>query len=218
VALSSAALPHIAIFGGTFDPVHNGHLRMATEVAEQLACDEVKLIPAGVPPHREANQVAGHHRLAMLVLAVEGEARLSVDDCELKRQGLSYSIDTVINMRKQLGADVALSLCMGIDAFNQLHTWRRWQELTDYVHVIVMTRPGFYLPNNGAVFDWWHERIAECADELLQQSKGRVMSLELTPLSISSSDLRQRISQHKSVRYLLPKVVQKYIEQHQLYS
>lgn len=218
MALPHTKLGHIAIFGGTFDPVHNGHLRMATEVAEQLACDEVKLIPAGIPPHREANQVAGNHRLAMLALAVEGDDKLTVDDCELKREGLSYSIDTVINMRGALGNNATLSLCMGIDAFNQLHTWHRWQELTDYAHVIVMTRPGFYLPKGGEVFDWWHERIVHDVDELLAAPKGRVMSLELTPLSISSSDLRQRIGEGKSVRYLVPKAVKKYIEQHQLYQ
>ena len=218
MALPYTKLGHIAIFGGTFDPVHNGHLRMATEVAEQLACDEVKLIPAGIPPHREANQVAGNHRLAMLALAVEGDDKLTVDDCELKREGLSYSIDTVINMRGALGNNATLSLCMGIDAFNQLHTWHRWQELTDYAHVIVMTRPGFHLPKDGEVFDWWHERIVHNVDELLAAPKGRVMSLELTPLSISSSDLRQRIGEEKSVRYLVPKAVQKYIEQHKLYQ
>lgn len=218
MALPYTKLAHIAIFGGTFDPVHNGHLRMATEVAEQLACDEVKLIPAGIPPHREANQVAGHHRSAMLALAIEGDDKLTVDDCELKRQGLSYSIDTVINMRDTLGDDATLSLCMGIDAFSQLHTWNRWRELTDYAHVVVMTRPGFHLPKGGEVFDWWHERIVHDNDELLAVTKGRVMSLALTPLSISSSDLRQRIGEKKSVRYLVPKTVQKYIEQHQLYQ
>ena len=218
MALPYTKLGHIAIFGGTFDPVHNGHLRMATEVAEQLACDQVKLIPAGIPPHREANQVAGHHRLAMLALAVEEGDKLIVDDCELKRHGLSYSIDTVINIRDKLGDDATLSLCMGIDAFNQLYTWHRWQELTDYAHVIVMTRPGFHLPKGGEVFDWWHERIVYDVDELLAATKGRVMSLELTPLSISSSDLRQRIGDKKSVNYLVPKAVQKYIEQYQLYQ
>jgi nicotinate-nucleotide adenylyltransferase len=217
VALPYKTVGHTAIFGGTFDPVHNGHLRMATEVAEQLACDQVKLIPAGIPPHRVANQVGGHHRLAMLKSAVEGDDKLTVDDCELTRQGLSYSIDTVINLRATLGADTALSLCMGIDVFNHLHTWHRWQELTDYVHVVVMTRPGFNLPKGGKVFDWWHERIAHDVGELFATKKGRVMSLELTPLGISSSILRQRIGQKKSVRYLVPKAVQKYIEQHRLY-
>lgn len=218
MALPYKAMRHIAIFGGTFDPVHNGHLRMATEVAEQLVCDEVKLIPAGIPPHRDANQVAGYHRLAMLKLAVEDDSKLTVDDCELTRQGLSYSIDTVINTRATLGADITLSLCMGIDVFNHLHTWHRWQELTDYAHVIVMTRPGFNLPKSGEIFDWWHNRKASNVDDLFAAKKGRVMSVELTPLSISSSVLRQRIGEHKSVGYLVPKAVQKYIEQYQLYN
>jgi len=105
VALPYKAMRHIAIFGGTFDPVHNGHLRMATEVAEQPVCDEVKLIPAGIPPHRDAKQVAGDHRLAMLKLAVEDDSKLTADECELTRQGLSYSIDTVIKIRTTLGAE-----------------------------------------------------------------------------------------------------------------
>ena len=217
MALPYTTVGHTAIFGGTFDPVHNGHLRMATEVAELLACDQVKLIPAGIPPHKAADQVAAHHRLAMLKLAVEGDDKLTVDDCELTRQGPSYSIDTVINMRATLGADTALSLCMGIDVFNQLHTWHRWQELTDYVNVIVMTRPGFNLPKDGKVFDWWHKRIAHDVGELFAAKKGRVMSVELTPLDISSSVLRRCIGEKKSVRYLVPKAVQKHIEQHQLY-
>jgi nicotinate-nucleotide adenylyltransferase len=153
----------------------------------------------------------------MLQLAIQDEPTLSVDDCELRRSGPSYSIDTVIDARAGNGDQVALSLCRGIDAFNQLHTWHRWQELTDYAHVIVMTRPGFCLPKDGVVFDWWQQRSAENVSELKTQASGRVLGLELTPLSISSSDIRQRIGEKKSVRYLVPKAVQNYIEQQQLY-
>ena len=210
------ARAHVAIFGGTFDPVHNGHLRMATELTEHLHCSELRLIPAGIPPHREANQVAAHHRLAMLELAIEHEDKLRVDDCELKREGKSYTIDTMQVLREQQPKDV-LTFCMGMDAFVSINTWQRWQEMLDYVNIVVITRPGFYLPREGDVHDWWEQHVVDSAAKLAKSTHGKLLSLELTPLSISSSDLRQRVTERKSIRYLVPKTVQHYIEQHQLY-
>ncbi|MGH8120697.1 MAG: nicotinate (nicotinamide) nucleotide adenylyltransferase, partial [Gammaproteobacteria bacterium] len=131
----------IGILGGTFDPVHHGHLRLAIECCERLALAEVRLVPLRVPPHRKPPRASPEHRLAMLKLAAENKNNLIVDDSELRRKTISYTIDTVSTLRKSSGR-TPLCLLLGTDAFNMLHTWHRWQALLDYVHVVIAERPG----------------------------------------------------------------------------
>src|SRR3569832_105068 len=138
----------IGLLGGTFDPIHFGHLRPAMDLLDELGLDHVRLIPCGVPPHRAAPRAHAEHRLTMLRLAVSGEPRLRVDERELRRPGPSYMVDTVLSLREELG-DTPLALIIGMDALNGLATWRRWRKLVDLCHLIVMERPGGTAPATG---------------------------------------------------------------------
>jgi nicotinate-nucleotide adenylyltransferase len=210
-------LTNIAMLGGTFDPIHAGHLRSAVELREQLALDELRFVPCHVPPHRNAPIATALQRLQMLELALADEPGLSIDTRELQRNAPSYSIDTLIALRAELGADVALSLIVGMDAFAQLHTWHRWQELLDHAHIIVIARPGSALPQSGAAADLLRAKQRD-ASILKQQSRGSIVSVELTPLPISATAIRELIRAGHSPRYLLPDTVCSYIRAQHLYQ
>jgi nicotinate-nucleotide adenylyltransferase len=205
------------MLGGTFDPIHAGHLRSAVEVRAALGIDELRLVPCHVPPHRAAPIANPDQRLHMLELAIANEPGLAVDTRELRRSEPSYSIDTVIALRAELGAQCALSLIVGMDAFAQLHTWRRWQELLDYAHITVIARPGSTLPQTGAVADLLRAKQRD-ARALKQQSHGSIVSIELTPLPISATAIRALIEAGQSPRYLLPDAVWNFIRDQRLYS
>ncbi len=140
--MSGSAARRIGIFGGTFDPVHNGHLRTALEVAELLAFDELRLVPASVPPHRGAPLATAAERLRMLQLAADAHPGFVVDDRELVRGGASYTIDTLRSLRAELGETVRLCLIVGMDAFAAIDTWKEWRALGDHAHIVVVQRPG----------------------------------------------------------------------------
>jgi nicotinate-nucleotide adenylyltransferase len=205
------------MLGGTFDPIHAGHLRSAVELREALALDEVRFVPCHVPPHRGAPLANAEQRLQMLELALADEPGLRIDARELARSAPSYSIDTLTELRAELGAQCALSLIVGMDAFAQLHSWQRWQELLDYAHIVVIARPGSTLPQTGAVADLLRAKRSE-ASVLKQMSHGRIASIELTPLPISATTIRELIQRGHSPRYLLPDAVWNYIRAQRLYQ
>jgi nicotinate-nucleotide adenylyltransferase len=214
---SSAPLTPVGVFGGTFNPVHFGHLRSALELAERLQLAQLRLMPCAVPPHREAPACDARHRLAMLELAVAGEPVLAFDDRELRRGGTSYTIDSLIELRRELGPGGSLCLVMGCDAVRALTTWHRWDELLDWAHVAVIARPGWELPASGPVAHWLHgHRISDPA-ALRQRSHGGVVVAELRPLAISSTEIRALIARGSSPRFLLPDAVLEYIRVHDLY-
>src|SRR3569833_2622728 len=163
----------IGLLGGTFDPIHFGHLRPAMDLLDELGLDHVRLIPCGVPPHRAAPRAHAEHRLTMLRLAVSGEPRLRVDERELRRPGPSYMVDTVLSLREELG-DTPLALIIGMDALNGLATWRRWRELVALCHLIVMERPGGTAPAPGELAALGAaRRVYEVADFLARAAGGR---------------------------------------------
>ena len=215
---TAAPLAPIGVFGGTFDPVHNGHLRSALELAERLQLAEVRMMPCATPPHRESPQRSAEHRASMLDLAVHSEPLLICDRRELLREGRSYTIDSLIDLRRELGEQRSLCLIMGCDAVLEIASWHRWDELLNWAHVVVISRPGWQLPQRGVVADW----IAAhgCTDPALlgRTSAGRVLIEELRPLPISASVIRQLLVEGRSARYLLPKSVLDYISNNQLYS
>ncbi|MCU1715594.1 nicotinate-nucleotide adenylyltransferase [Pseudomonas sp. 5P_3.1_Bac2] len=206
----------IGLLGGTFDPVHIGHLRSAVEVAQALALDELRLIPSARPPHRSQPQASAAQRLAMAQLAVAGSALLRVDDRELKREKPSYSIDTLESLRAELAADDQLFLILGWDAFCGLPTWHRWQELLLHCHILVLQRP---------------DADTEAADELrnlvaarsvsdpqaLAGPGGQIAFIWQTPLAVSATQIRALIAQAKSAQFLVPDAVLAYIHAHGLY-
>ncbi len=194
----------IGIFGGTFDPVHIGHLRPVLEVLEDLALDELRLLPCHVPPHRAAPVASPMQRLAMLEMAIQGEPGLHVDDRELRRAGPSYTVDTLTSLRAELGDDMPLCLLLGMDAFTGLNTWHRWREITQLAHIIVMHRPGSQPPAQGDVAALLAEHHTDNTALLRARPAGHILLKEVTQLDISATHIRTLIKEGKSARYLVP--------------
>jgi nicotinate-nucleotide adenylyltransferase len=205
------------VFGGTFDPVHYGHLRSALELVERLQLERLRLMPCARPPHRAAPPCSAEHRAAMVELAVAGEPRLHCDTRELGRAGASYTIDSLIELRDELGAETGLCMVMGCDAVLGITGWHRWQELLDWAHVIILARPGWVLPQSGEVADWLRQHRLDEPGALRRQSAGGILIQELRRLDISSTEIRQLLAAGRSARYLLPQSVLEYIRDHQLY-
>ena len=206
----------LAIFGGTFDPVHYGHLRVAWEAAEALDA-ELLMVPSNVPPHRAQPGASAQQRMAMLELALADQQRLRADDRELRREGPSYTIDTLIALRAEIGASRPLVLLVGADAFAGLSSWNRWRELFEHAHVCMLTRPG-----HGGVFEaelaseWFTRRVEDLA-ELRMRACGAIAAIEVTALDISSSAIRKLIASGGSPRFLLPPSVDDFIARSDLY-
>jgi nicotinate-nucleotide adenylyltransferase len=218
--LSTARAVHApleGVFGGTFNPVHYGHLRSALELAERLQLARLRLMPCAQPPHRDAPQCSAAHRAAMVELAVAPEPRLNCDTRELHRSGKSYTIDSLIELRGELSAGTGLCLVMGCDAVLGITGWHRWQELLDWAHIVVIARPGWELPQSGEVAQWLREHRLDDRSGLLLRPAGGIVIEELRPLAISSTEIRQLLTAGQSARYLLPQSVLDYIHTHQLY-
>lgn len=207
----------VGVFGGTFDPVHFGHLRLAEELGEQLSMAQVRLIPARVPPHRADPSVSAQDRLSMVRLAAAGNARFVVDDREIRREGPSFTVDTLTALRTELGPDRPLYLMLGADAFVALMTWSRWQQVFDLAHVVVATRPGYPL-----ALQELPEPLGTITRERFSKvpggsAAGDVLTRDIAALDISASAIRHALTQGRSVRYLIPDSVLDYIREHRLY-
>lgn len=214
----SESLTPVGVFGGTFNPVHYGHLRSALELCELLALDHLRLMPCALPPHREAPDCSAEQRAAMVELAVRDEPRLSCDRRELAREGVSYTVLSLEELREELGAGHSLSLVVGCDALLGIDSWFRWQELLSLAHIVVIARPGWHLPTSGTVARWLAEHRNDDRAVLLQQPQGAILVEELRPLAISSTEIRDLLQAGRSPRYLLPGPVLDYIETGQLYQ
>jgi nicotinate-nucleotide adenylyltransferase len=204
----------IGIFGGTFDPIHYGHLRSALEVKEIFGLSEVRLIPSAQPPHREQPAATALMRLHMLELAIKDQLGLIIDTRELNRTGASYMVDTLRSLRQEF-KDEPLLLFIGNDVFNHLKSWHQWQHLFDYAHIVVMTRPGFKIQNLDAFFE---ARLANETTELAHNLAGKLYFQQVTQLDISATAIRDMISEHRNPGFLLPDTVIAYIRQHKLYQ
>ena len=199
-------MPRIGLFGGTFDPIHNGHLHIARSFADELDLESVILLPAGDPYHKTAPRTAAHHRLAMAEIAAQADSRLAVSDCDIVRQGATYTHDTVQIFRQHFPA-AELWLLIGMDSLLQLHTWHRWQNLVRQCRIAAAPRPGSSLAQAPAPLQSW---LAEALPQ------GRLHILQADPLPISSSQIRQQLAaEHTSPD--IPPAVLGYIRQHQLY-
>ena len=207
----------LGILGGTFDPVHHGHLRIAMEVCQQLQLEQVRLLPLHTPPHRQAPQATPGHRLQMLHAAVAGVPELAVDDCEVRRGGISYTIETVERLRNG-GTGTPVCLIMGADAFASLHTWRQWQRLPEFVHIVIVDRTGTAPPGDPVVAELLASRLVDDSRELASRPAGLVTRVQAPLLDISSSYVRDCVRQGKNIRYLVPGDVITYINAHALYQ
>ncbi len=207
----------IGILGGTFDPVHIGHLRSAIEVLEDCELDEVRLIPGAVPPHRATPMVGAQQRLDMVRLAVEGVAGLSVDDRELRREGPSWSIDTLVSLREELPSQAQLYFILGQDAFAGLPGWHRWQEILLHCHLLVLQRPDMPAALPDALQQLLQQRqVAHHSG--LQGPGGQIALLEQPPLPVSATAIRGALAEQRNIRFLVPDAVRDYIQQHGLYG
>ncbi|WP_371922238.1 nicotinate-nucleotide adenylyltransferase [Pseudomonas sp. DG56-2] len=206
----------IGVLGGTFDPVHIGHLRSALEVAEGLALDELRLMPNARPPHRNTPQVSAQDRLAMVRCAVEGVPTLSVDARELARDTPSYTIETLELMRAELAATDQLFLLLGWDAFCGLPSWHRWEELLQHCHILVLQRPDADVEPPDALRNLLAARSVSDPQALVGPA-GNIAFVWQTPLAVSATQIRQLLASGKSVRFLVPDAVLAYIDAHNLY-
>ncbi|MCK6375109.1 MAG: nicotinate-nucleotide adenylyltransferase [Zoogloea sp.] len=209
----------LGLFGGTFDPIHLGHLRLAETAREALGLERVRLIPAGQPPHRATPGASGADRLAMARLATADNPAFEVDAAEVTAAQASFTILTLERLRAELGPARPLVLLLGVDAFLGLPTWRRWTELLDFAHLAVANRPGYSLDAAqmpAALADLVARRKASPA-ALGAAPAGAIVPFEMTPLAISATDIRARAAAGLSLRYLLPPPVVDYISRHQLY-
>lgn len=206
----------IGIFGGTFDPVHFGHLRAAVETRDLLKLKDFRLLPAGTPPHRSNTVASAEHRLAMLRLAVSEQSGFTVDDREVRRGGNSYMVDTLREIRNEAG-DSPLILMLGLDASNTLDSWYRWRTIFSLAHLVIMRRPESRLCWSGELQTQLQHRLVHHRDQLRERPAGLVLGLEVTQLAISSTDIRNQLLAGRSPRFLLPDKVIDYIEQNQLY-
>lgn len=207
--------------GGTFDPVHYGHLRVAEEAAESLGLAQVRWIPSGRPGHRDAPRTPAAHRLAMVRLAVRDNPRFVVDDAEALGDEPRFTVDTLRRLRAELGAAAPLVLIIGTDQLHRLDTWRAWRELVELAHFAVAARPGYALAPAAlpaTVAAEWQRRSGAAPAALVAAPGGRMSAFPSTSLAISASDIRRRLAAGASARYLLPPEVLAYSRTHRLYS
>ncbi len=211
----------LGVFGGTFDPVHLAHLRLAEEARQGLGLERILWIPAGQPWHRDPPQASSAQRLAMVRLAVADHPAFEVDSTEAESGLPGYTVLTLERLRTQYGNERPLVLLLGADAFAGLNRWHRWTELFDLSHLAIACRPGFdlgadQLPEE--VARQYRARQIDTPAALKQSPAGSIARFAMTPLSISATRIRQFLSCGESVRYLLPDAVIDYIHRHHLYQ
>lgn len=209
----------IGMLGGTFDPVHLGHLRSAIEVREALGLDKLHMIPAPQPPLRDTPQVSAVQRFELLKAGIGDTPGLLADDRELHRDGPSYSVDTLSELRQQYGDKVPLVMVIGFDAFLRLARWHNAERLFDFAHLVVISRPGYQSPWPEALKELVGNREVSSVQSLMHNTHGGLLMLTLPSLmAISATYIRERLQAGKSVRYLLPESVEQAIFKYGLYQ
>jgi nicotinate-nucleotide adenylyltransferase len=207
----------ICILGGTFDPVHFGHLRPALDVQQVLQIDRVHLLPCRIPPHREMPQLGGQQRLLLLQLAIADEPGLGIDERELHRDGPSYMVDTLQSLRAEIG-ERPLCLALGMDALLGLDRWHRWEELLDLCHLVVMQRPGNEWPQDSELAARVARARVSEVQALNSRAAGCVLAVPVTQIAVSSTRIRELLRAGLSARYLMPEAVLERILQENWYA
>lgn len=213
----------LGILGGTFDPIHHGHLRLAQEALEQCQLAQIRFIPSGTPPHRSTPRANATHRLNMVRLALRGNDAFMLDEHEIHRNHPCYSVDTLTALRTEFGVQQPLCMLIGGDAFLLLHTWHEWQRLFDLAHIIVVQRASAPLGNVMARADAelraeYQARLAPAPRVLHEAPAGSILVMDMPALEISATVIRKRRAEGRSLRYLLPDAVNNYILNQKLYT
>jgi len=207
----------MGIFGGTFDPIHYGHLRTAFEMLQALRFDEVRFMPCGNPPHRIEPIASAELRLQMVTVATKGQSGFVVDDRELQRDGPSYSADTLTAIREEF-PQRALGLIIGMDAFLGLPKWYHWREILQLAHIVVAHRPGWRAPDMGPLGKLLADRGTHRVRDLHKAASGHIFIHDVTQLEISSSEIRELVAAGRDPRFLMPDSVRDLIEQSDCYA
>ena len=202
----------VGLFGGTFDPIHYGHLRTAYELWQSLRLAQVRFLPTGNPPHREPSLASTELRVQMVQAAIAGNEAFVLDDRETRREGLSYSVDTLLDLRRDF-PERSLCLLLGMDAFLGMPHWHRWRDIFDLAHVVVAHRPGWKAPITGPLGEVMVDRGTGSVRELHAAPAGRIYVHAVTQLEISSTDLRALIARGRDPRYLVPDSVCKLLRE-----
>ena len=207
----------MGVFGGTFDPIHFGHLRTAFEMLQALRFGEVRFMPCGNPPHRDTPFAPAELRLEMVRVATEGQHGFVVDDRELLRDGPSYSVDTLAALRSEFPLR-PIALIIGMDAFLSLPKWYHWREILQLAHIVVAHRPGWRAPDMGPLGELLADRGTHRVGDLHQAKAGHIFIHDVTQLEISSSEIRGLVAVGRDPRFLLPDKVRAVIERSQCYA
>lgn len=205
----------VGLFGGSFDPVHWGHLMTAIELKYYLSCHEMRLLPCHIPPHRDGLQASSQQRLTMLQLALNLYSELQLDEREFKRQQISYSIETIEEIYSECSQDTALCLCLGADTFSQLPSWYRWRELLDYVHIVIADRPGITTKPDRQLQPMLQRALSDDVATIKRRRNGCIHRCTLLPVNISSGQIRNNFSHYQ--QYLTDEV-KRYAQQQGLYQ
>jgi len=206
----------IGVFGGTFDPIHYGHLRTAFEMLQALNFEQVRFIPCGDPPHRGMTFANAGLRFRMVEAAIAGQAGFVSDDRELRREGPSYSVDTLVELRREFPAR-SVGLIVGMDAFLKLPDWHRWDEILDLAHIVVAHRPGWRAPDMGPLGELIAEYGTHRVDDLHNTAHGRIHIHAVTQLEIASTEIRELVAAGRDPRFLMPDAVRDVIEETGVY-
>ncbi len=208
----------VALLGGTFNPIHFGHLNLANCLVDYLQVESVRMIPCAIPPHRETPSVSAEQRLAMLQLAIDGHPLLTSDDLELRKSTPSYSIETVQQIRQQVGEETPLFFCIGMDSLLTIDSWHHWQQLLDYCHLAICPRPGYKLPIKGHLAEWIEQNLCDDIERVKTLAQGCLHLCKIPLKDISSTAIRDSIKCAQSIDHLTPKSVVNFITKHSLYE
>ena len=210
--------PPLVLFGGTFDPIHFGHLRTALELQEALKVPQINLVPAGEPVHKVSTGASAAQRFEMVRLAIDSEPALVADDCELISDERCYTINTLMNKRVEVGEALPIILVMGMDSLLGIKRWFQWQQLTDYCHLLIVARPSYEPEFDSEIQSFMDQRKVEDLTELSTRPSGYLVMHQLTPMNVSATKVREIIKQGSNPRFLIPDVVWDFIKTERLYD
>lgn len=206
----------IGILGGTFDPIHRGHLAIANHVLTHFNLSTIEFIPAKIPPHRTTPTATPEQRVAMVELAIQDNPHFHLNDIEIKREGTSYMVDTLAELRQRF-PETPLLLIIGEDAFVHLNTWHRWKTILDLTHLIVINRPNTSTPKTDWIISLRKQHETNTKNDLQQFLHGKIYFETITPILTSATQIRQQIQSNEDTKSLLPDAVSMYILRNHLY-